>query len=53
LDQARSIAVHAIEDAERSQRGAHAAKHGSSSELVPLKQAVAVFGKRASIFYRD
>jgi len=53
LEQARSIAVHAIEDAERNQRGVRAAQHGSGSELVPLKQAVAVFGKRASIFRRD
>jgi MerR family transcriptional regulator/heat shock protein HspR len=53
LEQARSIAVHAIKDAERSQRGARAAQHGAGSELVPLKQAVAVFGQRASIFRRD
>ncbi len=53
LDQARSIALHAIEDAERSQRGARAAQQGVSSDLVPLRQAVAVFGQRASIFRRD
>ncbi len=53
LEQARSIAVHAIEDAERSQRGARGEQHGAGSELVPLKQAVAVFGQRASIFRRD
>lgn len=57
LEQARSIAVHAIKDAERSQRGARDAQrdaqHGAGNDLVPLKQAVAVFGKRASIFERD
>jgi MerR family transcriptional regulator/heat shock protein HspR len=53
LDQARSIAVHAIEDAERSQRAGRSAQQGAGSELVPLKQAVAVFGQRPSIFRRD
>jgi MerR family transcriptional regulator/heat shock protein HspR len=53
LEQARSIAVHAIEDAERSQRGARGAQQGAGSDLVPLRQAVAVFGQRASIFRRD
>ncbi len=53
LEQARSIAVHAIEDAQRSQRGARAAQHAAGNDLVPLKQAIAVFGKRASIFERD
>jgi MerR family transcriptional regulator/heat shock protein HspR len=53
LEQARSIAVHAIEDAQRSQRGARGVPDGAGSELVPLKQAVAVFGQRASIFRRD
>lgn len=53
LEQARAIAVHAIEDAERSSRGARAAQHAAGNELVPLKQAVAVFGQRASIFRRD
>jgi MerR family transcriptional regulator/heat shock protein HspR len=53
LEQARSIAVHAIEDAQRSKRGARAAQHAAGNDLVPLKQAIAVFGKRASIFERD
>jgi len=53
LEQARSIAVHAIKDAERNQRGARDAQHAAGNDLVPLKQAVAVFGKRASIFERD
>jgi MerR family transcriptional regulator/heat shock protein HspR len=53
LEQARSIAVHAIEDAQRSQRGARATQHSAGNDLVPLKQAIAVFGKRASIFERD
>jgi MerR family transcriptional regulator/heat shock protein HspR len=53
LEQARSIAVHAIEDAERSQRGERGAQQGAGSDLVPLRQAVAVFGQRASIFRRD
>ncbi len=53
LEQARSIALHAIEDAQRSKRGVRAAQHGSGNDLVPLKQAIAVFGKRASIFERD
>lgn len=53
LEQARSIAVHAIEDAERSHRGPRPTPQGAGSELVPLKQAVAVFGQRASVFRRD
>ncbi len=53
LEQARSIAVHAIEDAQRSKRGARAAKRSAGNDLVPLKQAIAVFGQRASIFERD
>lgn len=44
LEQAREIAVHAIADAERRQ---------SSGDLVPLKQAMAVFGQRPSIFERE
>lgn len=53
LEQARSIAVHAIEDAQRSQRGARAAQHSAGNDLVPLRQAIAVFGQRAGIFERD
>ena len=53
LDQARAIAVHAIKDAERSAQGARNVRTGAGSDLVPLRQAVAVFGKRASIFERD
>jgi len=41
LDRARDIAKHAINAAERSQGG---------GDLVPLRQAVAVFGQRPSIF---
>jgi len=44
LEQAREIARHAIAEIERNNTG---------SNLVPLKQAVAVFGQRASIFERD
>ena len=44
LEQAREIARHAIAETER---------HTSGSNLVPLKQAIAVFGQRASIFERD
>lgn len=44
LEQAREIALHAIADAGR---------HQQRGDLVPLKQAVAVFGQRASIFERD
>lgn len=44
LDRAREIARHAIAETERQ---------STSSNLVPLKQAVAVFGQRASIFERD
>ena len=43
LEQAREIAQHAIAAAERSTGG----------DLVPLRQAVAVFGQRPSIFDRD
>jgi len=53
LERARAIAVHAIEDAERSQRGARGSQRGAGTDLVPLHQAVAVFGQRASIFERD
>lgn len=53
LEQARSLALHAIADAEESQRGAQAARRTNGGDLVPLKQAVAVFGQRASIFERD
>lgn len=41
--QARELALHAIADAERRHSG---------GELVPLRQAVAVFGQRPSIFER-
>jgi MerR family transcriptional regulator/heat shock protein HspR len=44
LERAREIALHAINDAERSHSGGN---------LVPLKQALAVFGQRPSIFERD
>ena len=44
LEQAREIARHAIAQTERNNTG---------SNLVPLSQAVAVFGQRASIFDRD
>ena len=50
LEHARELAVHAIREAE------HVAAQGSSrrsgAALVPLKQAVAVFGERASVFDR-
>ncbi|MEM1333787.1 MAG: MerR family transcriptional regulator [Actinomycetota bacterium] len=49
LDQARQLAVHAIREAER-----HVEQAASpSAALVPLRQAVAVFGARASIFDDD
>jgi MerR family transcriptional regulator/heat shock protein HspR len=41
LEQAREIALHAI---------AHADRRQSGGDLVPLRQALAVFGKRPSIF---
>ena len=41
LERARELALHAIAEAER---------HQSGGELVPLRQAVSVFGKRPSIF---
>ena len=44
LEHAREIALHAIADAER---------HSPRGNLVPLKQAMAVFGQRPSIFERD
>ena len=44
LDKAREIALHAIADAERRQSG---------GDLVPLRQAVTVFGQRPSIFDDD
>ena len=44
LEQAREIAVHAIADADRRQRG---------GDLVPLRQALAVWGQRPSIFDDD
>ncbi|MFT6293637.1 MAG: MerR family transcriptional regulator/heat shock protein HspR [Ilumatobacter sp.] len=47
LEQAREIALHAIHEAEKvvpSARG---------GDLVPLRQAVAVFGQRPGIYNRD
>ena len=41
LDKAREIALHAIADVERRQSG---------GDLVPLRQAMSVFGERPSIF---
>ncbi|MFK7918995.1 MAG: helix-turn-helix transcriptional regulator [Ilumatobacter sp.] len=46
LDQARELALHAIREAERL-------APTSGGDLVPLRQAVAVFGQRPSIFDRD
>ncbi len=46
LEHAREIALHAIREAERAQGS-------GGGDLVPLKQAVAVFGQRPSIFERD
>jgi MerR family transcriptional regulator/heat shock protein HspR len=43
LHKARDIAANAVADAERRQR----------RDLVPLRQAVAVFGERPAIFDRD
>ncbi|MGK0273779.1 MAG: MerR family transcriptional regulator/heat shock protein HspR [Ilumatobacter sp.] len=51
LEQAREIALHAIAEAERSHAAGTRAAAGGG--LVPLRQAVAVFGKRPSIFDRD
>jgi MerR family transcriptional regulator/heat shock protein HspR len=44
LEQARELALHAINDVER---------RSSGGDLVPLRQAIAVFGQRPSIFDRD
>lgn len=49
LDQARQLAVHAIREAERRMEQADE----PSAALVPLRQAVAVFGAKASIFDED
>ncbi|MEL6892058.1 MAG: helix-turn-helix transcriptional regulator [Actinomycetota bacterium] len=46
LDQARQLAIHAIREAERRMES----ESVPSSALVPLRQAVAVFGAKASIF---
>ena len=46
LERAREIAVHAIREAEKR-------PSSSGADLVPLKQAIAVFGQRPSIFDRD
>jgi MerR family transcriptional regulator/heat shock protein HspR len=47
LEQAREIALHAIREAERVD------SRTAGGDLVPLKQAVAVFGQRPSIFDRE
>lgn len=47
LEQAREIALHAIREAERVTPPAR------GGDLVPLRQAVAIFGQRPSIFDRD
>jgi MerR family transcriptional regulator/heat shock protein HspR len=46
LGQARELALHAIREAEK-------VVPASGGDLVPLKQAVAVFGKRPGAFDRD
>ncbi|MGB3737596.1 MAG: helix-turn-helix transcriptional regulator [Ilumatobacter sp.] len=46
LGQARELALHAIRQAEK-------VAPASGSDLVPLKQAVAVFGQRPGVFDRD
>ena len=46
LAQARELAQHAIREAEKRALA-------GGGDLVPLKQAVAVFGERPSIFERD
>jgi MerR family transcriptional regulator/heat shock protein HspR len=46
LGQARELALHAIREAEK-------AVPASGGDLVPLKQAVAVFGQRPGAFDRD
>ncbi|WP_040492780.1 heat shock protein transcriptional repressor HspR [Ilumatobacter nonamiensis] len=43
LDQARQIALHAIREAEQADL------RGVSADLVPLKQAIAVFGQSPSL----
>lgn len=48
LEQAREIALHAIREAEK-----RPPPTSGGADLVPLKQAVAVFGQRPSIFDRD
>ena len=47
LEHAREIALHAIREAEQADT------RNMGGDLVPLKQAVAVFGQRPSIFDRD
>jgi len=47
LEHAREIALHAIREAER------VGPRDGGGDLVPLKQAVAIFGQRPSIFDRD
>lgn len=49
LDQARHLAVHAIREAEKQMES----DAGPSAALVPLRQAVAVFGATASVFEQD
>lgn len=46
LGQARELALHAIREAEK-------VAPSSGGDLVPLKQAVAVFGKRPGVFDQD
>lgn len=48
LEQAREIALHAIREAEQ-----RIAPPSGGADLVPLKQAIAVYGQRPSIFERD
>ncbi len=52
LEQARALALHAIEEADRRQQRTGGGS-GPGNEIVPLRQAVAVFGQRPSIFDRD
>jgi MerR family transcriptional regulator, heat shock protein HspR len=47
LEQAREIALHAIRETES------VGSRGPGAHLVPLRQAVAIFGQRPSIFDRD
>ena len=49
LEQARHLAVHAIREAERRME----TESEPGAALVPLRQAVAVFGATASVFEQD